>query len=435
MAEHRPNVFVVGLDDYQRTLLERLPRRDEVRVHPLLPMERLRGVSEYDLEALLDEARAELAAFDGTVDGITTFIDFPALEIAAILAAERGLPGPGLEGLLSCSHKYWSRRLQRAAVGEHVPPFAAFDPFDPAVVERLEETLSYPFWIKPINAYRSHLGFRVGNRRQLKAALPRLQEGIGRLADPLARVLDHARLPAEVQGLSPTACLAEGIIGGRQFTVEGWILGGEPRVYGIVDSVREPNRVSFARYEYPSRLPRRVREAATAIANRAVAASRLDTSPFNAEFFWDPRRDRLHLLEINPRISESHCELFEKVDGASHQQVALDLALGRAPAPPHREGAWPRAGKFFVRAFHDATVRHVPSPAEVAAVERDLPGTTIRLRVHDHEALDRLQDQDSYSYELAWVWIAGRDSAELRRRYAEIRRRLGIEMSDNQEVV
>ena len=433
MVATASNVFVVGLDDHQHELLERLPGGNGLRTHPLLSMDHLRGVEHFELETLLAKARGELERFPGRVDGITTFIDFPALEIAAILAEERGLPGPGLDGLLRCSHKYWSRLLQRDALGDHIPPFVAVDPLEADAGRYLEGALPYPFWIKPINAYRSHLAFRVGNPRQLREALAHLQEGIGRLATPLADVLRRAHLPPSVANLPPTACIAEGILRGRQFTVEGWVRGGETRVYGTVDSIREANRVSFARYEYPSRLPARIQRAAATLTARAITGVGIDQTAFNAEFFWDRRRDHLSLLEINPRISASHCELFEKVDGRSHQQVALDIALDRLPDPARRQGDWPCAAKFFIRTFRDARIGHTPSPATIAALERDLPGTTIQLRIHQGDTLHQLCDEDSYSYELAWVHIGGHDRADLAARFREVRRRLAIELAETRE--
>ncbi len=61
--------------------------------------------------------------------GVTSFFDFPGTMIAAILAERFGLPGPPLESLFKCEHKYWSRLEQAAIAAEHVPRFAAVDPF------------------------------------------------------------------------------------------------------------------------------------------------------------------------------------------------------------------------------------------------------------------------------------------------------------------
>ncbi|MGM9152378.1 hypothetical protein ACTFFW_05745, partial [Campylobacter jejuni] len=68
----------------------------------------------------------------------------------------------------------------------------------------------------------------------------------------------------------------------------------------------------------------------------------------------------------------------EKVDGVSHQQVTVDLALGQTPDMPSRQGEFAVAAKFFYRVFFvDATVTRVPSAEEIAALEREFPGALI----------------------------------------------------------
>src|SRR5690625_6073998 len=67
------------------------------------------------------------------------------------------------------------------------------------------------------------------------------------------------------------------------------------------------------------------------IADRFLTHIEYDNAPFNVEFFWDPETDHIWLLEVNTRISESHTDLFLKVDGASHHEVATDLSLGERP--------------------------------------------------------------------------------------------------------
>src|SRR6056297_1479771 len=66
-------------------------------------------------------ARERLTAFDGPVDGLITFFDFPVSILAPMLCREFGLPGPSVQSVLHCEHKYLSRRLQREAAPEVVP--------------------------------------------------------------------------------------------------------------------------------------------------------------------------------------------------------------------------------------------------------------------------------------------------------------------------
>lgn len=51
-----------------------------------------------------------------------------------------------------------------------------------------------------------------------------------------------------------------------------------------------------------------------------------DDSAFNIEYYWDREKDRIWLLEVNTRVSQSHSAVFEMVDGASNQAITVDVA-------------------------------------------------------------------------------------------------------------
>ena len=97
---------------------------------------------------------------------------------------------------------------------------------------------------------------------------------------------------------------------------------------GLLDSIRHRNKVSFLRYQYPSRLPLEVRKRMAAITSALVKHVGFDNSCFNVEFFWEPKTDKLWFLEINTRLAESHCDLFQKIDGRSNGRNG-DLAPAR----------------------------------------------------------------------------------------------------------
>ena len=416
------NVFVLGLDQTNLDMLERLPAAERYRFHTLLHHDELRGVEDYYLTDLIAAAEERLRAFGGSADGIVTLLDFPATELVPMLTRRVRARAPTLEAVLRCSHKYWSRLLQREVAPECVPGFAVFDPAVEDVAQHLG--LSYPFWVKPLNAYRSHLGFRVGSRADFDAVLPLLREELPRLAEPLKLLMQEAAVPDAIAGLGPAICIAEEFIGGRQCTLEGYVQGGRARVYGVVDSIRDRNHTSFARYQYPSTLPRRVRKRMTDVAVRVMEHLGYDDGCFNMEFFWDRRRDRIWLLEINPRLSQSHCELFEKVDGVSNAQVMIDVALGRLPDPPRGRGEATVAAKFFIRAFRDGTVVRAPGPRDVARAEAAVPDAQVSIHVEPGVALSDLPDQDSYSYELATVRLGAANERALLRGYQQVKAEL-----------
>ena len=422
------NVFVIGFDDYHEGLLEPMARARNLHVHPLIRTCELRGVEEFAVDRLLTEAERTLTDFDGPIDAIVTFIDFPAIEMVSLLSRRFATRAPSLESVLRCSHKYWSRLLQHEVAPEHVPQYAVFDPYEDDPLTAL--TLDFPFWVKPLNAFRSHLGFYIGNRSDFDRALILLRESVPKLAKGLDYFLRRADVPPAIAELAGHYCLAESIIAGRQCTLEGYVYRGDVRVYGIVDSIRDANRSSFSRYQYPSTLPKSVRREMLDIVTRVVKNHGLDDGCFNVEMYFDRRRDRLWLLEINPRISQSHCELFERVDGQSHQSVAIDLALGLEPDLPERQGEFNCAGKFFLRSYREARVLKVPGPDDFKRLEQELPDASVEVLVKEGMDLSSLEDQDSYSYELAWIWLGGRNQQDLNRRYRRCLEILGFEIEE-----
>lgn len=407
------NVFVIGLDEFAARQLEGMPGADAYAFHPLLPIEEAVHTREYDVPALLAKAAAELDAFPGSVDAIVGYWDFPTSSLLPIVRRRLGHRSPSLEAVLKCEHKFWSRLVQAEATPEHVPRFQACDPF--AADPLSEITLAYPFWIKPIKSHSSQLGFRIGGERDFRKALPVIREGIKRLGDPFNIVLEHAQLPPEVGRVGGNHCLVEEIIsGGRQCTLEGYVQNGEVRVYGVVDSVRDRrHRSCFSRYEYPSTLPRRARTRMIDIASRVLKHIGFDDSPFNIEFYYEKRTDRIWLLEINPRISRSHSPLFEMVDGASHLKVMVDVALGQDPDIPRRRGRFGCAAKFMLRVYEDGVVAGVPGSRDIVRAQEAFPGTLLELNAAPGKHLHRLLHQDSYSYEVAVMFMGARNHREL----------------------
>ncbi len=422
------NVFVVGLERFNLRLLRRVRGADDYRFHGLLDVAEVAGRGPFNVEALLNEARAALNDFDGPIDAIVGYWDFPTQLLLAVLRQERGLRGPTLEAVLACEHKYWARLAQRRVVPETVPPFAVVEPFADDAARH--PPLDYPFWLKPVKAHSSLLGFRVGNRAELAHAIDQIRRGIDEFSVPLDAFLRRATLPPEIAALPSTACIAEGMIAhGRQCTLEGYVHAGKAQIYAVVDSIRGPNRSSFERYEYPSTLPAAVRAEMGAVACRVVEHCGLDATPFNIEFYHDARHDRLWLLEINVRISKSHSPLFEKVTGVPHNEVMLDLALGREPDYPPADVRYRHAAKFMPRLYgrHDAAVvKAAPNAQDIEALEARFPGTDIQMHLRPGMRLGQIRHRDSYSYELATIFMGARSHAALMANYRRCRKALGV---------
>jgi biotin carboxylase len=424
------NVFVLGLDELNLEVLRELPDADAYAFHQLLSVDELQRRDEIRLEELLDKSERELDNFDGTVDAIVGYWDFPVSSMVPLLCRRRGLRSASLEAVVACEHKYWSRIEQQKVIGE-LPKFAVVD------LDRTPEPpagLDYPMWLKPVKSYGSELAFHVRDVKEFHTAAARIKEGISRIGEPFEFVMDHLQLPPEIAEVGAQACVAEEALRGNQVTLEGFSRKGQIVVYGVVDSVTYAESPSFLRFEYPSRLPAEVLGMMEDLTRRVITQLNLSDSTFNVEFFHEPTSGDVRLLEVNPRHSQSHARLFEQVDGVSNHGCMVNLALGRDPDIPQGKGPYDVAAKWFLRRFTDGVVRRCPTQDQVAQVERDIPGVTVRLLAAEGDRLSELPGQDSYSFQLAHLYVAAESEDELTAKYETCVDALPFEIDEIDEI-
>lgn len=405
-----PNIFVLGLDELNRAELENLPG---YRFHPLLDVAELTESEDIELDELLAKARRQLESFDGRVDAIIGYWDFPVSSMVPILCQDFGLPAVSLRAVVACEHKYWSRLEQEKVTDAH-PAFAvvnlADSPCPPSGVD-------FPMWLKPVKGYSSALAFKVHDEDGFNGAVEEIRQGIGAIGKPFDYLLSRLDVPGEIAAVGGEACMAEAAVRGDQVTVEGYVYNGEVRAQGVIDTVNYPGTSSFLRYQYPSRLPAEVLERVIDISKRVITQVGLDNSTFNIEYFWEPDSGAVNLLEVNPRLSQSHARLFEAVDGAPNHQCMVRLAMGEDPELPYRQGAYDFAGKWFLRRFSDGVVTRLPTADEIAEIERSIPGVEVEIIPAEGDRLSDLPGQDSYSYELANIFVGASDESDLTDKY------------------
>jgi biotin carboxylase len=411
------NIFVLGYDERHSADLLQIPSVNEFCFHPLLRSEEVVFQDNYHIDEKLDKARKILRNFDGNIDAIVCHWDFPATSMTAILCQEFGLLSPSLEAILKCSHKYWSRLEQQKIVPENTPAFCAVDSFDNNALDSV--TLDYPFWIKPIKGYGSTLGFRINNSHDFSRALTIIRKKIRRIGDPFNTILARAELPPEVASVNGNYLIAEQFIHGLEIAPEGSVQHGVFRTHGMIDMVRDKNHKSFLRYEYPSQAPREIQDRAIEIAEKTLKQVGFDNGCFNMEFFWDENTDNIWIIEINPRISQSHSYQFEKVDGMSNHEVVVHVALGDEPHFEHGKGPYKHAAKFLLRYYsqQDAVVKQTPGEDALSHLASLQPDTDVLIKVRENQRLSSLRDQDAYSYVVAEIKVAAQTTHKMLEKY------------------
>jgi hypothetical protein len=323
-----------------------------------------------------------LVSLDGIpADGVIGTKDQSAL-LAALVARERGLPGPTPEALIACQHKPTSRERQREVAPEATPGFAFLGdspPFD------------FPFFAKPVVGRLSQNAYRIDDPDDLL-----------RLHEMDSYTTRYARIAA-LAGADPEAVhgfIAEELLSGDEVTLEGYVHGGRVTTIGVTDSVKYPGTFSFERFDYPSSLSEQCQDELSDVASRVLPALGFDGGFFNVEFFI-PETGPAQIIEVNGRIASQFAPLVQGLHGRSTYDALFELACGEDPA---WETGLPDgvAVSYVIRVFEDAFVEAVPDPEE-----------GVELFVRPGLFLSEQGLNDAVSYRLAIIYGFGetRDEA------------------------
>jgi biotin carboxylase len=365
---------------------------------------------------------AEIARIRAEIEGrdiaaIVSTDDYPGAALAAVLAAELGLPGPDPKASLICQSKYLSRLAQRRILPDAVPPFW---PIDVAEGAPPPDGLVFPAFVKPMKSF-----FSIGAQRIETAAelceVKRKWAKLDAFFMPLDRLL---RRHAGVE-IGTTRLIAEGLLKGAQVTVEGYVYGGEVNILGVVDSIFFPGTLAFSRFDYPSALPELVQARMVDLAKLLMSGLGFDNGMFNVELMYDAYEDRIAIIEINPRMASQFADLYEKVDGTNAYEVLLDLGNGVRPSPKRGRGKYRFASSCVLRTFEDGVVAALPCEERLAEIDRAYPD--VRIEIHataGRKLSDELQDGTSFRYGI--ISLGGRDLADVLCSFERCQAELGI---------
>jgi len=421
------HIFVLAMDELQRAEVETVCAADHCYFHSVMDVNSLVDAENIRFDDLLDEARSSIKAAGVSVDGIIAHWDFPTSVLVPILCKEFGVPTPSLESVLKCEHKYWSRLEQASYVPDMVPDFCAFDPFSELPLAEIH--LDFPFWIKPVKGFSSQLGFLIRNETEFYNALEEIRQGIGRLGGAFNEVLTRVRLPPAIEMIGANACLAEEIITGVQIAPEGYVQDGKVHIQGFFDMHKAEKGTKINRLVYPSEAPDYIQGKMKKTCEELLSGIGFDNGCFNIEFMWDQSWNRLRIIEVNTRISQSHSEMFVLVDGRSNHEVAVAVALGQPPQMPLGEGPYRVAAKCILTYPEDGVVTRIPEESDLAVLKQHFPYLRLKLDVQLGTRLGSMPNQDSYRFVLGEVYLGAADQKQLLERYNECVASLPIEIS------
>jgi hypothetical protein len=179
------------------------------------------------------------------------------------------------------------------------------------------------------------------------------------------------------------------------------------------------------RWEVPSRLAQPVQQRALDVARRFLEATGFRHGFFNMEFFYDAARDRLAVIEFNPRLASQFSDLYRRVLGVDAHAMSLELALGGDPlALPRAEPTAGAAASFVYRAFSAGEVPAMPNAWQRAAMARRFGDALLFVMPKSGHGLHR-DFKWLGSHRFGIMHLGGRNEHDLRERCIQASTMLG----------
>ena len=268
-------------------------------------------------------------------------------------------------------------------------------------------SLPFPIFIKPVKSFFSVCANPVYFRDELAHYV-----SLSRLPDLFLQQFDWFLKHYSSYELDSHYLIAEELLEGVQSTLEGYVYNGRFGVTCIVDSIMFPNKISFKRFEYPSSLPKSVQNYMIDISRRFMQAINFDNGFFNIEFMYNPKTNRAHIIEVNPRLASQFAEMVEKVDGTNTYELLLAIVTGQKPVMNKKKGAHTMSALFVLRTFQDKKVVSSPSQKDIEYFYQEFPDARLQLFVTAGQKLSQaFQDGKSYRYGL--IHLGGRDRNDI----------------------
>lgn len=356
------------------------------------------------------------------IDGVFSNNEHFGALIASVVADRLGLPGAQPRAVALAQHKYYAREVVSRVLPEATPRYSAI-PYD--IRSPQDIGLPFPMYVKPVKATYSVLAREINDFAELKqhlsfSALETLI--IKRLVNPFNRL---ARRFADFR-IDAHHMIGEEIMRGVQLNVDGVACYGRVELLGVVDCVMYPGTNAFRRFEYPSAIPATLHARIEALTRQVIDAVGFDHGAFNVEFCYDPERDTLRVIEMNPRLASQLADLYTRVDGTNPYRLLIDLALGDAPQLRRGAGRFARATSFVFRKFDGRALARTPSPEQVARFTAEQPDAKLMLYLKRGAALAReMKWLGSYRY--AVLNMGGMSTTDLVARYRAACRQLAFD--------
>jgi biotin carboxylase len=264
-------------------------------------------VSTTNLDGILEVAKEE------NVDGVLAYASDPAAPAAAYAAEKLGLPGNPYESVKTLATK----SLYRAFLRDHgfnYPDFVTLSSEDglTQAEECVDQDLSYPVMVKPVDRSGSKGVTKVNDRSKLASALSEAAD---------RSICGDAIVESFVSKSGPQ-------IGGEAYVYDGeleMLCLGEQQVAKSVGNPHLPVGMIF-----PARLSDQIYSDIRQGLQRIINKLGYQFGAMNLEIMID-EEDQIHLMEIGPRSGGNMLpELMQHTEGVNVAKWSVEHSVGES---------------------------------------------------------------------------------------------------------
>ncbi len=356
-------------------------------------------------------------------DGVTGFFDTPNA-VAVSISHLLGKPSPSLESIVRCQNKLICRRLQEESVPENTPTFLSATDF-------LKGKHSFsPAFIKPIRAAGSFGGKIIHDANELRKKIETDKRMLYQFNQPYIDAISTASNDQAVLQATKDCnnYLCEEVITGQQFAVNGYIRNGEINFHGVVAEILLPNSKSFERHEYPTELSNQWLKRIKDMVYRFISHTGLDNTAFDIEFFIDFEKDKLTIIEINPRAVVQYENLYAMANGDDMLTTICALACGDVP-PERQKSKYKFCYSCELRTFDDQHILKIPDATNLSEIYASFPDVKVVNRIPP--GIKKLSESkrsiDTYRY--CMISIPGNSRIEIMETLSVIKKKLDYQFS------
>jgi len=101
----KKNIFLIGLNEQNLRKLKGIRGAENYNYHGVIDPTAVYDTEYFPIENMLRQAGDQLRAFNGSIDAIAGYMDFPVSTMLPILCTEFGARTTSLQSLLKCEHK------------------------------------------------------------------------------------------------------------------------------------------------------------------------------------------------------------------------------------------------------------------------------------------------------------------------------------------